>query len=97
MGVQRGTLKLETVSRSDCTLLLAADLGLGLLPEGLQFADAASLKVAAQGGLDPGEAIEEAVVGAGQAGLRVNAASAGHVHEGEENIPEFLLGVGLVP
>ena len=52
---------------SDRVLLLAADLGLGLLPEGLQFADAASLKVAAQGGLDPGEAIEEAVVGAGQA------------------------------
>ena len=52
-GGQRRILKLETFLGSDRALLLAADLGLGLLPEAFEFADAAPLQVTSKGGLDP--------------------------------------------
>ena len=76
--------------------LLSPDLGFGLLPERFQLLNAAALKIALQGGLHSGEAIEKAVVGAGQPLLGIEATPARHIHEGEQQIAQFLLGMALI-
>ena len=76
--------------------LFSPDLSLGRLPEGVQFLDAATLKIAAQGGFHPGEAVEEAVVGSRQPLLGIEAALTRHVHQDEQQIAQFLLGMAFV-
>ena len=76
--------------------LFLFDLGLGLLPKTFQVADALTLQVATKGGFDPGKAIEEAVVCAIEACFGADLAPASHVHQGEQQIPQFLLGMGPI-
>ena len=71
-------------------------MGLGLLPEALQIADAFALQVATEGGFDPGKAIEEAVVCAIEACFGADLAPARHVHQGEQQIPQLFLGMGPI-
>lgn len=63
------------------------DLGLGLLPKTFQVADALALQISTEGGFHPGKAIEEAVVCAIQTLFGADLAPAGHVHQGEQQIP----------
>ena len=76
--------------------MFGPDLGLGLLPEPLELTNALSLQLAPKGRFHPRKAIQEAAVGARQTLLGVDAAPAGHVHQGEQQIAQFLLGVGRI-
>ena len=55
-----------------------------------------ALQVATEGGFDPGKAVEEAVVCAIEACFGADLAPAGHVHQGEQQIPQLLLGMGPI-
>ena len=73
--------------------MLRPDRAFGLSPEGFQFVDAASLQIPTQGGFNTGKAVEEALIRAGEALFRFDLAPPGHVHQGEQQIAQFLLGM----
>ena len=76
--------------------LFSPDRFFGLFPQGFQFVDAASLQRSTQRGFNTGETVEEALIRAGEAFFGFDLAPTGHVHQGEQQIAQFLLGMGLV-
>ena len=58
--------------------------------------DAAALKIPFQGSFNTGETIEEALVRAGESFFGFDLAPTGHIHQGEQQIAQFLLGMVFV-
>ena len=58
--------------------------------------DAAALKIPFQGSFNTGETIEEALIRAGESFFGFDLAPTGHIHQGEEEIAQFLLGMVFV-
>ena len=76
--------------------MVRTDRCFGLFPEGFQFVDAASLQRSTQRGFNTGETVEEALIRAGEAFFGFDLAPTGHVHQGEQQIAQFLLGMTFV-
>ena len=66
--------------------MFRSDRRFGLFPEGFQFVDAAALQIPSQGSFNAGEAVEEALIRAGETLLGFDAAPTGHIHQGEQQI-----------
>ena len=76
--------------------MFCSDRRFGLFPEGFQFVDAAALQIPFQGSFNAGEAVEEALIRAGEAFFGFDLAPTGHIHQGEQQIAQFLLGMTFV-
>ena len=76
--------------------MFCSDRRFGLFPEGFQFVDAAALQIPFQGGFNAREAVEEALIRAGKAFFGFDLAPTGHIHQGEQQIAQFLLGMPFV-
>ena len=73
--------------------MFRSDRRFGLFPEGFQFVDAAALQIPFQGGFNAGETVEEALIRASETLFGFDLAPSGHVHQGEQQIAQFLLGM----